>query len=118
MTDFLPKDVMDGLRAAQRKAERKRSRRTVHVGDETYPILVFTEDGFALDAEHAPRLRGLVDIYEGPRHLYQALIVASELRGDVMRYEFKRNTLASDHAPLDFYQEQEAPIALLDWSKA
>ena len=117
MTDFLPKDVLDGLRAAQKKAERKRSRRTVHVGDEAYPILTFAEDGFTLDAEHAPHLRGLVDIYEGSRHLYQALIVASGLDGDVMRYEFKRNTLASDRAPLDFYQEQDVPIALLDWSK-
>lgn len=118
MSDFLPKEVLDGLRAAQKKAERKRSRRSVHVGDDVYPILQFAEEGFALDAEHAPRLRGLVDIYEGPRHLYQALIVASEVRGDIMRYEFKRNTPASDHAPRDFYQEQDVPIALLDWSKA
>ena len=117
MTDFLPKEVRDGLRAAQKQAERKRSRRSVHVGDDVYPILQFADDGFALDAEHAPHLRGLVDIYEGPKHLYQALIVASELDGEVMRYEFKRNTAASDHAPRDFYQEQEAPIALLDWSK-
>jgi hypothetical protein len=43
--------------------------------------------------------------------------VASEIKGDLMRYEFKRNTVASDHAPRDFYQEQDAPIALLDWSK-
>ena len=117
MTGYLPKEVLEGLKAAQKKAERKRSRRSVHVGDDVYPILQFAEEGFALDAEHAPHLRGLVDIYEGPRHLYQALIVASEIKGDVMRYEFKRNTLASDHAPRDFYQEQDAPIALLDWSK-
>jgi hypothetical protein len=117
MSDFLPKEVMDGLRAAQKKAERKRSRRSVHVGDDVYPILQFAEEGFALDAEYAPHLRGLVDIYEGPKHLYQALIVASEIKGDLMRYEFKRNTVASDHAPRDFYQEQDAPIALLDWSK-
>ena len=117
MTGYLPKEVLEGLKAAQKKAERKRSRRSVHVGDDVYPILQFAEEGFALDAEHAPHLRGLVDIYEGPRHLYQALIVASEMHGDMMRYEFKRNTPASDHAPRDFYQEQDAPIALLDWSK-
>ena len=115
--EYLPKEVLDGLHAARRKAERKRSRRSVHIGDDVYPILTFANDGFALDAEHAPQLRGLVDIYEGPRHLYQALIVASELHGDLMRYEFKRNTAAADRAALDFYQEHEAPIALLDSSK-
>ena len=63
--------------------------------DDVYPILQFAEEGFALDAEYAPHLRGLVDIYEGPKHLYQALIVASEIKGDLMRYEFKRNTVAT-----------------------
>ena len=33
--------------------------------------------------------------------------------GDLMRYEFKRNTAATDRAPLDFYLEADAPIALL-----
>ncbi len=118
MNDFLPKDVLAGLHAAQKRAERKRSRRSVHIGDDVYPILQFADDGFALDGEHAPRLRGLVDIFEGPRHLYQALIVASQEEGDLMRYEFKRNTAAADHAPLDYYREQGAPIALLDSSKS
>ncbi len=118
MSDILPDYVMEGLRAARKKAERKRSRRSVHVGDDVFPILEFAEKGFALDVEHAPHLRGLVDIYEGPRHLYQALIVTSELDDDVMRYEFKRNTIAADRAPLDFYRDREAPVALLDWSKA
>ncbi len=117
MTDFLPKEVLDGLHAAQKRAERKRSRRSVHIGDEAYPILQFAEDGFAMDLESAPHLRGLVDIYEGPRHLYQALIVASQKEGDKMRYEFKRNTGVSDRPPLDYYQEHDAPIALLDSSK-
>lgn len=118
MNDFLPKEVLEGLHAARRKAERKRSRRSVHVGDAVYPILSFADEGFALDADHAPQLRGLVDIYEGLRHLYQALIVASEVQGDLMRYEFKRNTAAADRPPLDFYQETEVPIALLDSSKS
>jgi hypothetical protein len=30
------------------------------------------------------------------------LIIASEQDGDLMRYEFKRNTAASDRAALDF----------------
>ncbi len=113
MTDVLPKEVLAGLHAAQKRDRKRRSRRRVHVGDAVYPILDFAEEGFAVDADTAPHLRGLVDIYEGVRHLYQALIVASAQDGDVMRYEFKRNTLATDHAPLDFERASNAPVALL-----
>jgi hypothetical protein len=58
-------------------------------------------------------MRGLIDIYDGPRHLYQALIVASARDGDMMRYEFKRNTAAATQAPVDFEQAPNRPVALL-----
>ena len=113
MTDFLPKEVLAGLHAAQKRDRTRRSRRRVHVGDSVYPILDYAEEGFAVDVDTAPRLRGLVDIFDGPRHLYQALIVASEQDGDLMRYEFKRNTPAADSAPVDFERQSTMPVALL-----
>jgi len=54
-----------------------------------------------------------VDLYDGSRHLYQCLIVASEEEGDEMRYEFKRNTPAVDSAPLDFERGANKPVALI-----
>lgn len=102
MSDFLPQAVRDELAAAQKQARRRRATRVVHVGEDAYPILDMSDRGFSVDAQDAPRLRGLIDIYDGPRHLYQALIVASEQDGDLMRYEFKRNTAAQSRAPLDF----------------
>lgn len=113
MTDFLPKHVLEGLRAAEKRDMKRRSTRRVHIGDEVYPILDFADEGFAVDAENAPHLRGLVDIYDGPRHLYQALIVASAQDGDLMRYEYKRNTAASTHPPVDFERPDLTPVALL-----
>lgn len=113
MSSFLPQSVRDELAAAQKSARRRRATRVVHVGDEAFAILDMTEDGFSVDLEDAPRLRGLIDIYDGPRHLYQALIVASERVGDVMRYEFKRNTPAASHAPVDFETPDARPVALL-----
>ncbi len=64
--------------------------------------------------EDAPKLRGLVDIYDGARHLYQCLIVASEAQDGEMIYEFKRHTAAVDRAPLDFSPEENAPVALIE----
>lgn len=113
MSEFLPKEVREGLEMARKRDLRKRSRLRVHVGDDVFPVLRFWEGGFALDAETAPKLRGLLDLYDGGRHLYQCLIIASDEEQGEMVYEFKRNTAAVDKAPLDFYRDENAPIALL-----
>lgn len=113
MTDFLPKEVREGLELARKASLLKKSRLRLHAGDDVFPILRFWESGFSLDAENAPNLRGLVDIYDGARHLYQCLIVTSEEAIGETHYEFKRNTAAVDKAPLDFYRDDNAPVALL-----
>ncbi len=114
MMTVLPKEVQDGLDQARRRERRRRARWRVAVGELTYPVLEFRDSGFALDIEDAPKLRGLVDLYDGGRHLYQCLIVASEEDGALMRYEFKRSTAAVDSAPLDFVREPTAPVAYLE----
>lgn len=113
MSEYLPKEIRDQLAAAQRHGKRKRATRAVHVGDEAFAILEMTGSGFALLAEEAPRLRGLIDIYEGAQHLYQALIVTSEQDGDLMRYDFKRNTATALRAPVDFARDDHRPVGLL-----
>lgn len=113
MTTFLPKEVQAGLDAARKQSLKKKSRLRVEAGSESHKVLRFWDKGFSLDAENAPHLRGLVDLYDGARHIYQCLIVASEEEAGEMRYEFKRNTAAADRAPLDFYRDENAPIALL-----
>lgn len=113
MSDYLPKDLREQLVAAHRQAKRKRATRSVHIGDEAFAILEMSENGFAVAADEAPRLRGLVDIYEGPRHLYQALIIAAAEAGDLMRYDFKRNTAAVPNPPVDFEQRSNRPAGLL-----
>ena len=99
---------------ARKRDLRKKSRLRVHVGERVFTVLKFWETGFALDLEDAPKLRGLVDLFDGGRHLYQCLIVASQEENGEMQYEFKRNTAAVDKAPLDFYRDENAPIALLN----
>lgn len=113
MTTFLPRDVQLSLEAAQKQALRKRSRLRVHVGDQTYPILQFRDGLFSVDADTAPKLRGLVDIFEGGRHLYQALIVTSREEDGERVFDFKRNTMTADGPALDFWIEPDAPKGLL-----
>ena len=113
MTTFLSKEVQAGLEAARLAGLKKASRLRVQAGDDYYRVLRMWRDGFSVEAENVPSLRGLVDLYEGANHLYQCLIVASEAEAGEMRYEFKRNTVADDKAPLDFYRDPQTPIALL-----
>jgi hypothetical protein len=113
MSTYLSEEVRAGLEAARIAALKKSSRLRVFADDEFHPVLRLWRDGFAIEAASTPHLRGLVDLYDGANHLYQCLIVASEEEAGEMRYEFKRNTVASDSAPLDFYRDPDSPIALL-----
>jgi hypothetical protein len=113
VSEFLPKEVREGLELARRLDLKKKSRLRVHTDDDIYPVRRFWDGGFALDAEGAPQLRGLVDLYDGARHLYQCLIVASGENGGEMVYEFKRHTAAVDKAPLDFWRDENAPVGLI-----
>lgn len=113
MSTYMSKEVAAGLAAAQKEALKKSTRMRVHVGDEIYPLLRFSDTGFSLDADHAPHLRGLVDLYDGSRHLYQCLIIASVEENGEIHCDFKRNTAAVDHAPLDYARDVEAPVALI-----
>jgi hypothetical protein len=114
MSEFLPKEVREGLELARKRALLKKSRLRVHIDDAVYPVLKLWETGFTLDADQAPALRGLVDLFDGSRHLYQCLIVASQQESGQMLYEFKRNTAVVDRPPVDFVKNENAPIALLN----
>ncbi|GKY88851.1 hypothetical protein [Sinisalibacter aestuarii] len=113
MMTFLPKEVREGLELARKRDRKRKARMRVTVGGEVFPVIDYRDNGFALDIDNAPKLRGLVDLYDGARHLYQCLIVATEEDGELMRYEFKRSTAVTDTAPLDFARDEDAPVALL-----
>ena len=113
MSEFLPKEVREGLEEARKRDLRRKSRLRVLAGEEIYPILRFWDEGFALDAGQVQHLRGLVDIFDGIRHLYQCLIVASDVEAGELICVMKRSTAALDKAPLDFVRDENAPIAML-----
>ncbi len=113
MFEFLPQDIRTGLREAERRAAKRRSRLRVHVGDAVYPVLRTWPGGFALDASTTPALRGLVDLFDGSRHLATCLIVASVEEGGELVCDYKRSTAVTDRAPLDFAVDAEAPAGLL-----
>jgi len=114
MTTYLPRDVQAGLDAARKRVVQTSRRLRVRVGDDTHPVLRAWEGGFAVDADSAPHLRGLVDLYDGPKHLSRCLIVASEEEDGEMRFELKRVTDARETQPVDFARDPQAPVALIE----
>ena len=113
MLEFLPKEISESLRAAQISRAKRRSRLRLRVGDVEHPILRLWVDGMALDAGLVGHLRGLVDVFDGARHILQALIVASRVEGGLMICEFKRSTLVSERPALDYARDPDAPAGLL-----
>ena len=114
MTTFVPKEVQAGLDRARMERLKKASRLRLSADGVTYLILRMWKTGFSIDAETAPQLRGLVDLYDGAVHLFQCLIVASEQETDEMCFEFKRLTAVSDQPALDFVRKVDAPVALIE----
>lgn len=113
MLEFLSKEVRDELEMARKTKERRKSRLRVQVGEAVFPVLRFWQNGFVLDGALTPRLRGLVDVYDGNRHVFQCLIIASIAEGDEITCEFKRMTPVSDKAPLDFWMDPMLPVTYL-----
>ncbi|WP_299812836.1 hypothetical protein [uncultured Jannaschia sp.] len=110
----LPQEVREGLARARDRARRQTGGRLrVQMGDTWYPILSYDDAGFDVALQTAPKLRGLVEIHEGPRLLRSVLIVATEPVGTVMRYTFKRATAARTTAPLDYVRSGDEPLGYL-----
>ena len=113
MSDYLPKELRLEMDEARKRTLKRRSRLNVQVDGNTYRILRITEDGFTLDANDVAHLRGLVDIYDGPRHLSQSLIVASGVEAGELVCQVKWSTPAADRPALDYVRADDAPTGYL-----
>ncbi len=114
MIHDLPEEVLKGLHQARLRDLGRKNRLRVHVGEETYTILRLWDNGFSLDSETAPHIRGFVDIYDSGKQLYQCLVMCSSVENGERIYEFKRHTAAMEEAPLDYWRDENAPVALLN----
>ncbi len=113
MLEFLPQEVRDAIAAARRRDLRRRSRLHARVGEAVFPILRFWDEGFALDAALSPPLRGVVDIYDGGRHILRCLVVTSTAENGELVCDFKRSTAVTGRAPLDYGLDRAAPAGLI-----
>ncbi len=113
MLEFFPKELRDGLAFAQVSSAKKKTRLRVEAAGTSYPVLRFWPDGLTIEAKHTTHLRGLVDVYDGARHIFQCLIVASETDGQELICTFKRATAVFERPALDYERDESAPVVYL-----
>ena len=113
MEAYFSSAVVKGLRDAKARKSRRKARFCVHASGDVFPILQLTENGFEVGAENTPHLRGYVDVYDGPAHLWQCLIVRADKGSATTRYEYKRQTKADGGPARDYAEERERTAGLL-----
>ncbi|WP_370400089.1 hypothetical protein [Sulfitobacter sp. JB4-11] len=113
METTFSKELSDALDTARRMTMQKKSRLRALAGGKVFGVERMWKSGFAIDLADAPRLRGLVDVFDGSHHLFQCLIVASREEPGVMCYDFKRATPVATEAALDFVQEPKVDVLRL-----
>lgn len=112
--DVLPQAIRDGLgRARDRERRASGGRLRVQVGDVWHPVLSCDAEGFDVSAEVAAKLRGHVEIHEGPRLIRSALVVTTEPVGEVVRCIFKRSTAPRTEPALDYERVGTAPAGYI-----
>lgn len=101
MLEYLTEELREGLRSARRTRQRG-SRLHIQLGDTVFPLRRLWDTGLSVDAGRLEHLRGLVDIYDGPRHIGHCLIVASTVEGDDLICEFKSFQTVCEAPPVDY----------------
>lgn len=105
-------EQMAGPAPEQGRKRRKPALR-IHDGVRSIAIDAMTQTGFTL-AVAAPRPKGAyVDVFDGTRHLFHALIVRSGRGGDAPRYDFKFVCDPSLGMPRDYETQWREPAGLI-----
>ena len=107
MDSALPMDVSAALSAAAHASRRKPSRYRVKTGDRVMPVTELASDGFVIEADGRPPLRGYADIFRGDERVLRGLVICSWAQDGLVGYEFKRGT-ADGTAPADYVR---GPVA-------
>ena len=113
MYAFLPDAVQQGLDEARKAALKRKDRLSVRDGEQSFRIRRLWDGGFALDLEGSDQLRGHVDIYDGPKHLYQCLVVSSINDDNERVFEFKWLTPVATQPAADFVKPEFVPAGLI-----
>ena len=91
MDSILPGQVLSEIERTRRVDRRARSRHLVVAGPRKHRIMELTADGFVIEADGLPHLRGYVDILNGEERIARRLAQFAWARDGLVGYEFKHD---------------------------
>jgi hypothetical protein len=89
-------------RAIGAEPARREAGVVMECGRRRFPVIEIASDGCLIEPGDGGVPRGLVDIFDGERHMAQCLIVLAEPQGRYLRCTFKRWTPSRLGPPQDF----------------
>jgi hypothetical protein len=103
MDIVVPKEMAGAREMARRDSQRRTSRLRVCAENRDHQVMELTTDGFVIEADGRPPLRGYADIFRGEERVLRGLVICSWAEDGLVGYEFKRDTsggeIRADHAP-------------------
>lgn len=110
MSEFLQAEIAAALEVARRKSQRKQSRHTIVAGERQHRVMELTRDGFVIEADGRPPLRGFVDLCLGDERISRRLVVCSWAEDGQVGYEFKRTSPDRQNTPADWVEPGHAGL--------
>ena len=80
-------------------------------GHVSWPIRRIWSDGFSLAI--GQQIRGLVDVFDGERHVFSCLACENGTDGDEQLFVIQQRNKGHAHAPRDFASEADVPAGAL-----
>ena len=102
-------EIAGAIEVKRRDAMRRRSRFRVVAEDRDHRILDLKDDGFVIEADGRPPLRGYVEIFLGEDRVDRQLVVCDWARDGLVGYSFKRDSAGAD-VPADYAASELAGL--------
>ena len=92
METKLPSQVAEALAANAAAIHAKQNRYRVRAGTREVRLVDLALDGFVIEADGRPPLRGYADIFRGDECILRGLVICAWAADGLVGYEFKRGT--------------------------
>ncbi len=110
MSEFVQPEIAAALEVARRNAKREGSRHTIVAGERQHRVIELTKDGFVIEADGRPPLRGYVDLCLGEDRISRRLVVCAWAEDGLVGYEFKRSSPDKEKTPADYVEAGHAGL--------